>query len=280
MASAFDGTSVQTISILGAGWLGMPLAKALLDQGYTVKASTRSAAKHPEMEYLGIKPYSIRLLPGTEDLKTMQDFLEADLLIIAIPPTHHAEEMESYHPAQIQFMVDLLEKNKLSRVIYTSSTSVYRKNNQEVGEDGPFDESEGVHRAILLAEKLLMENPTFETTILRLAGLFGYDRIPGKSFAGFKNLKTGANRVNFIHRDDIISAIKLIIEKHCFGEIFNLVCPQHPTRETLYTTYGKKLGFEPPTFLPAERHDKIVSSQKIMNQLGFTFQYPDPLLFV
>ena len=33
------------VSILGCGWLGLPLAKALIGEGYTVKGSTTTPAK-------------------------------------------------------------------------------------------------------------------------------------------------------------------------------------------------------------------------------------------
>jgi UDP-N-acetyl-D-mannosaminuronate dehydrogenase len=51
------------ISILGCGWLGLPLAKALLENGFSVNGSTTSVEKLSVLENLGIQPYLIALSP-------------------------------------------------------------------------------------------------------------------------------------------------------------------------------------------------------------------------
>jgi len=47
------------ISILGYGWLGLPLAKVLLENGFSVKGSTTSVEKISVLENSGIQPYLI-----------------------------------------------------------------------------------------------------------------------------------------------------------------------------------------------------------------------------
>jgi 3-hydroxyisobutyrate dehydrogenase-like beta-hydroxyacid dehydrogenase len=49
------------ISILGCGWLGLPLAKALLENGFAVKGSTTSQEKLSVLENSGIQPFLIAL---------------------------------------------------------------------------------------------------------------------------------------------------------------------------------------------------------------------------
>ncbi|WP_396187155.1 hypothetical protein [Flavobacterium sp.] len=49
------------ISILGCGWLGLPLAKALLENGFAVKGSTTSQEKLSVLENSGIQPFIIAL---------------------------------------------------------------------------------------------------------------------------------------------------------------------------------------------------------------------------
>ena len=41
------------ISILGCGWLGLPLAKALIENGFSVKGSTTSTDKLTALENAG-----------------------------------------------------------------------------------------------------------------------------------------------------------------------------------------------------------------------------------
>jgi 3-hydroxyisobutyrate dehydrogenase-like beta-hydroxyacid dehydrogenase len=52
---------MKQISILGCGWLGMPLAKSLLEKGFSVKGSTTSFEKISAIESNGIQPFQIEL---------------------------------------------------------------------------------------------------------------------------------------------------------------------------------------------------------------------------
>jgi 3-hydroxyisobutyrate dehydrogenase-like beta-hydroxyacid dehydrogenase len=49
------------ISILGCGWLGLPLAKALLENGISINGSTTSIEKLSVLENSGIQPHLIAL---------------------------------------------------------------------------------------------------------------------------------------------------------------------------------------------------------------------------
>jgi 3-hydroxyisobutyrate dehydrogenase-like beta-hydroxyacid dehydrogenase len=49
------------ISILGCGWLGLPLAKSLLAKSYEVKGSTTSENKLEVLINAGILPFQIQL---------------------------------------------------------------------------------------------------------------------------------------------------------------------------------------------------------------------------
>jgi 3-hydroxyisobutyrate dehydrogenase-like beta-hydroxyacid dehydrogenase len=53
----------SSISILGYGWLGKPLAKKLADMGFSIKASTTTIDKLAELEQSGIQPFHIDLSP-------------------------------------------------------------------------------------------------------------------------------------------------------------------------------------------------------------------------
>ena len=48
----------KQISILGCGWLGLPLAEQFLERGYIVKGSTTSVANHGLLKSKNIIPYS------------------------------------------------------------------------------------------------------------------------------------------------------------------------------------------------------------------------------
>ncbi len=76
----------QTISILGCGWLGAPLAYSLLKKGFDVKGSTTSVEKVALLKESGIEPFLINI----ENLQiNIDEFLKAEILIIAIPSLFH-----------------------------------------------------------------------------------------------------------------------------------------------------------------------------------------------
>jgi hypothetical protein len=86
--------------------------------------------------------------------------------------------------------------------------------------------------------------------------------------------------VNYLHRDDAIGLITSVLD-HNLTDVFNLVAPQHPTREAVYrqncTAFGLPLPvFSEPTEAPAY---KIVSPAKVQAATGYRFVYPDPLGF-
>ena len=62
------------ISILGCGWLGLPLAKALLEKGFSVNGSTTSTEKLSILENAGISPFLISL-----DSKSVSGAIESFL---------------------------------------------------------------------------------------------------------------------------------------------------------------------------------------------------------
>ena len=52
---------MKQISILGCGWLGLPLAKSLLEKGFSVKGSTTSLEKISVIENSGIDAFHIEM---------------------------------------------------------------------------------------------------------------------------------------------------------------------------------------------------------------------------
>ncbi|GAB3894536.1 SDR family oxidoreductase [Larkinella knui] len=271
--------SIKTISILGCGWLGFPLAEKLLDEGHVVKGSTTSKEKLPGFWKRGIKPYELRFSPEPEG-DDLADFLDTDVLIIDIPPKA-GKLGDRFHPQQIQAVVDAVRKNRvpIPYTIYISSTSIYPDLNREVVEEDVVTPDQSAAPAFIEAEQtsLALGN----ATVLRFGGLLGYNRIPGQYVAGKKELTTGSVPVNYIHRDDGIGVIRAFVANPQPGQTFNVVAPEHPTREAVYRKNCDDFGYETPTFAepPEPAAFKIISPAKLIKTIGYSFQYADPLAF-
>jgi len=270
------------ISILGCGWLGLPLAEHLIKQKHIIKGSTTSPDKIERLRQKGIAPFLIKFSPQPEFIERERSFFKADVLVLNIPPGRGHDNVIDYHTRQIKAIIEMVKDSTINFVIFISSTSVYPSYPGTVTEKDAVPGSAGRDsgNALLKAEQMLIDATSFETTVLRFGGLYGSDRHPAKYMAGKQNLPKANAPVNLIHRDDCIAIITQIIEEHITGEVFNAVSDGHPTRQDYYTKAAKTLGLEPPIFDQdqTDKNYKIVDSTKLKKRLPYTFMYPDPLL--
>lgn len=267
----------KTISILGCGWLGLPLGAYLAERGHRVRGSTTTPEKRERLAAAGIEPYLLRLDPERPHLDAGA-FFEADVLFLNVPPPRRRPDVLAYHLAQVDLVREAVRTAGAGFVVFASSTSVYPELNREVTEDeaGGVDSETG--QALLAAERLLLEDPAFETTVLRFAGLYGGDRQPGRWLAGRRNVDNGGAPVNLVHRDDAIAVVMTIIEQDVRGDVFNVCTDAHPTRAELYTHKARQLGLDPPVFADASATSfKIVSNEKLKARLDYRFVHPDPM---
>jgi nucleoside-diphosphate-sugar epimerase len=259
---------LQSISILGSGWLGKPLGAALSLAGYNVNGSTTSPAKLDELSSLGINPFLINLVP--EITGETGSFFDCHVLVISIPPRTRQNTGEHYLH-QIDNIIAGIQKGTGRRIVFISSTSVYPDSSSVVTENDA-DQS----ALMVRAEKLFIRNRDFNVAVLRFGGLVGPGRHPGKFLSG-KNVAAGSNPVNIIHLDDCISIIRTIIETECWNDIFNACADTHPTRREFYNQACKQLGVPLPVFSDVDHPYKIVSSEKLRNTLNYRFHFPDPM---
>ena len=118
-------------------------------------------------------------------------------------------------------------------------------------------------------------------TILRLSGLVGYDRLPGRFLANKKELPNGDAPVNIIHRDDCIGLITAVLEQNIWGEIINGSADNHPSRKDFYTKAAERIGLNPPTFkIQDSMQFKIICNKKGKALLNYNYIHPDPLKLI
>jgi len=264
---------MTSVSILGCGWLGFPLAKKLVDQGYKVKGSTTTASKMQELEDVGINAFHIDLPDG----KLSSGFFKSDYLIINIPPRTSKNGL-NHHLESLKPILKYIPTNQ--KVIYISATSVYPKVDHLIDEEHELDHRSERAMALIQAEQLLLNEFNERLTIIRFGGLLGYDRIPGRYYSG-KKLAQHQQKVNYIHRDDAIGIILDVIKKDIWSTIINGTAPKHPTKKEVFLKNAEDFGFEAPIFekSPQELTNRIIESSKIEHILDYSFIYPDPLDF-
>lgn len=249
--------SNKNISILGCGWLGLPLAIHLIKKGYTLAGSTTSPSKLAQLESHNIQPYLIDI--NNLDAQ-LSDFLSCHTLIVAIT---------SKNVEAVKELIQHMEQSPVQNVLFVSSTSVYPNTNGVVTE-----ETTTIASPLTAIEQLFTINTNFKTTVLRFGGLFGYDRKPGNFFKSDKPIDNPEGYINFIHRDDCIGIIEEIIQQNAWNEILNACADEHPTRRAFYTREFQKVGKSNPVFNEfAQNQYKIIDSQKMKSLLNYEFKY-------
>ena len=247
------------ISILGCGWLGLPLAKELVKSGCEVKGSCRSANKISNLALIGVKPHQVDI--SNYDAK-YSEFLNSEILIIAIP---------SKSISDFENIISKIENSNIKKIIFVSSTSVYPFTNGVVTENMLVKET-----PLSKIEELFRTNKCFQTTILRFGGLFGDDRKPGNFIKPNKLIENPEGYVNLIHREDCIAIVKQIIATNTWNETLNACADTHPTRREFYNRQAQELKKSLPSFNEmSENTYKIINSEKLKELLAYTFKYAD-----
>ncbi len=271
---------IADVSILGCGWLGLPLANKLVQEGYRVKGSTTTPEKLAVLQQQGITAFLINLDDAEQDTETLTSFLEAKILVLNVPPRLRSGGGETYLH-QMHLLLKALLQSPVNRVLFVSSTSVYLDLNRIVTEeDTAFTLAREPDNILLQAERLFQGREDWLTTIVRFGGLVGRTRQPGRFFAGKTQVPDGDAPVNLIHQEDCVAILARIIEQQ-WNKVYNACANEHPLRQEFYTKAARALQLPAPTFAPMEKTSfKLISSQKLQDDLAYTFLHPDPMAFI
>ena len=257
----------MTVSILGCGWFGRSLAKALVEQGIDVKASTTTASKLAQLTTIGAEPFLINIQSSNDSIID-PGFFNCDTLVISnnVKMINREDYLAKVH--QILF---LIRQYGIRKIIFISSTSVYGDPNRSVSElTLPSPESASA-KMLYLAERLFQDEPSFALTILRFAGLVGPGREPARFFAGKTAIPNGLAPVNLVHLDDCIAITQLIITENREVPVLNVVAPDHPEKQQFYRAATEKAGLVIPVFLMDKNNWKIVES--VVEKINADYNY-------
>lgn len=256
---------IKKISILGSGWLGLPLIETLINLDFDVKASTTSKDKLSELAALNADPFIVDI---DNISSNFHDFLKSEILVINIP----SKNIEGF-----KSLVYAVEESEVEKVLFVSSTSVYENHNKVI------DESSGcetISKPLHIIETLFTSSNKFATTIVRFGGLIGYSRHPGRFFSSGKVVKDPNSFVNLIHCDDCIAILTKLIVKDIWNEPFNCCADTHPTKREYYTQAARSIAYQIPEFaVPASERFKIISNKKIKQYLNYEFLHADLMDF-
>ncbi|MFP3833690.1 hypothetical protein [Chryseobacterium sp. SIMBA_028] len=253
---------MKKIGIIGYGWLGARIAAAMSDK-YTIYSTVTTQDKADELNTQGLNAvvasfadYQLKdPIPQWGEIKNM------DALIITIPVSEKSCCVSSLYN-RIQNLSSFIGDYK-GQLFLMSSTGVYPDLSQEfTEEDLPWEKVSG---------ERMVRNKYPQTNILRLSGLMGDNRL-------LKNYKVSNLdfAVNHIHYADIIGILLKMIETGAEAKLYNVTAPIHPAK--LQVINAQK-SIQDTTEKATELKGKIILSSKLISELDYVFQYPDPREF-
>jgi nucleoside-diphosphate-sugar epimerase len=265
------------ILIAGCGYVGRATADLLHKRGWKVEgwtASPQSAAQ------LAAKPYAVHAVDITISGAVSAVREEFDVVIQCA--SSGGGEPEKYRRIYLEGARNLLHVFPGSRLLFTSSTSVYAQQHGDiVDETSPANPSHEKGQILREAEELVLSH---NGIVARLGGIYG----PGRSFllrtflAGDAVLDQKDDRlINQVHRDDIVSAIFLLTEQRADlgGEIYNVVDDQPILARDAYQWLSAQLHRSLPTGKVVDRRKRGDSNKRVSNQklraLGWEPRYPN-----
>lgn len=270
--------------VIGSGFLGFPLTQRWRSEGNSVFATTRSDHRASIFSDAGLQPIVLDTTkPATlEQLQT----LKFDTVVVAVGMDR--KRYDSVHDVYVGGLRNVLDNlnESIGQLIYVSSTGVYGDfAGAWIDENSPTEPQRDGGKACLEAEQLLQSSDFADrTTILRMAGLYGNERVPTKSAVESKqwNKLSATGYLNLIHVDDAVSAICLVADQNITGETF-LVADSNPTLRREYYQHLAdmfELGPIPWTDIEPDPNSrgsssKRISNQKLLERTGLVLQHPD-----
>lgn len=265
---------MKKVAIIGLGWLGMPLALALMGRGYDVVGSKTTPDGVEAARMSGIECYQLELTPELVcDPDDLESLLRVDALVVTLPARRTVEGSENYFNA-VRMLVDSAMAFGVPRVIFTSSTSVYGETAGTLREESPLRPVSPSGRVLAELERWLHELPNTSVDILRLAGLVGVDRHPGR-FRGQARCEGGAGGIWCTRRRH--RRHPAVAEAAEGRSRVQPVRAASSGQTRILSGAGRAAALEPPQFADeAEQDERLVDGNRICNELGFEYQYPDP----
>jgi len=246
---------IQSLLILGCGYVGERLGKACIADGMQVFGTTRSEERAEALKAAGIEP-----ILGDPDAIPAEILNRTEAIVDSIPLTRDAD---GTHASQLAWLPSLAWKlTGLRWAGYLSTTGVYGDaDGAWVGESWPCKpaSARGIER--LKAEAAWLESG-LPAEVFRIAGIYGPGRniIPKLKVGGYRAVRwQPPHYAARIHVDDIVAAIMAAMEKPRPGRIVNLADDEPLPHEAYVTELARLVDAPAPIILSAEEGERQLS---------------------
>lgn len=260
------------VAIIGCGWVGTYLATRMLAEGHDIRGTRTRPENAEQLRQLGLRADVIDFDRCVPPEGWQGEIFDA---VIVSVPIRRADSLDAA-TTRFTHLVKFLESISFTQLLFFGSVGIYPHISAMISEDTLGDEM--LEPRLLRGEQMLRARfPGL--TCLRLGGLFGQNRIFARYFEG-KVCETGYQTANFVHVEDVYRVVGLLMDRRIQGKTYNVVCPEHPLKKEVIIASANRYGFRlPSSFADGDRTAKVVSSQRLVTDMGYSFVYPSPLLF-
>ncbi len=264
------------ILIAGCGYVGQAAADLFHAAGWAVEGWTRSARSAAS---LSAKPYPLRDVDISKRAQVAKCVGTFDAMIHCA--SSRGGDVETYRRIYFDGARNLMEKFPGSKLLFTSSTSVYaQRDGSWVTEESETKPMRETSRILLEAETEVLKRGGI---VARLAGIYGPGRsaLLSKFLGGTAIIDPENDRfINQVHRDDIASALFFLFNRDVErAEIYNVVDDQPILQSECYRWLAHTLSRPlPPIGTSRQQWKRGESNKRVSNaklrQLGWTARYP------
>lgn len=270
--------------ILGCGYIGTRLAKALLASGEGVLACARDKQRLAELQKAGADTYQFEATRRHAFHYAMGN-ARSPIVVYALPPYPNLPGGELVNRATSESL-----SVGAQRFVYLSSTAVYGEGRdaQIVDEETPISPAldDPDARPYISAEGAVQDARSngLDAIILRLSPVYGPGRgVRERMLEGkYKMLDDGVHVFSRVHVDDVINIIRTAVERAPINATYCVAddrpCPQREYVEWLARHLGVRTPTSVPSLAPGMPRRRIrnrpVANARLKKELGYTLLYP------
>lgn len=269
---------VMKILIIGCGYVGLRAAERWTAIGHQVTALTRSPSRAAQFGNDGFQA----IVGDVLDSESLKALPAADICLYAVgyDRSTSADKKQVYVDGLKNVLTEI--QNRVPRLVYVSSSSVYGQEGGEVvNELSPCHPNTDGGRICLTAESVVREfYPSVNSgTILRLSGIYGPDRLIGRRQQLESRTPISGNPqgwLNLIHVEDILLALDQLVSEIASSDLYLLSDGNPLRRIEFYSQLANQLQLPAPVMLDAQDRPlgKRCDPSRILDELRLKLLYP------
>jgi nucleoside-diphosphate-sugar epimerase len=241
--------------------------------------TTTAPERVGDIQAAGIRPVVLELAQ-TDRVHAL--LLDRGVVFLAVAAGRAHRDYRQVYLEGARHLINASKNTPVRRLIYTSSTGVYGQDDGSwVDEDSPTQPVSERGRILVETEQCLLNGAArlgICATVVRLSGIYGPGRGPQNRLAQVAGGQRddGDAYVNLIHLDDIVTAMRKLIEVEYHG-VLNLTDDAPTTRRDYYDCLIAEAGLPPIQWISGDHtgRGKRVRNDRIKRLLNLSLQHPE-----